>query len=163
MPTDALLAETDIEAAISHAYVTAVAAAAGYVTAKQDFDRDGVDLQIRAGGHVRPSLDLQLKATKALPSSLRYPLKVRNYNLLREPCMVPRILVVLELPRERAAWVSVTSEELVLKRCAYWLSLADMPHTDNTETVSLSLIETQRFDVRALRDLMEKARSGAIR
>ena len=48
--SDPLLARTDREEAISRAYVYALAAAAGYVIAEMDFDRDGVDLQVRAGG-----------------------------------------------------------------------------------------------------------------
>jgi hypothetical protein len=58
-----LLASTDCEEALSRAYVAAVAGGAGFVTAVMDFDRDGVDVQIRSGGLMRPSLDIQLKAT----------------------------------------------------------------------------------------------------
>ncbi len=45
-----LMSVTDREEALSRAYVAAVAAGAGYLTASMDFDRDGVDVQIRAGG-----------------------------------------------------------------------------------------------------------------
>jgi hypothetical protein len=90
---DALLTTQDRQEALSRAYVTAVAAAAGYVTAEQDFDRDGVDIQVRAGGQQRPSLDIQLKATTRAngheSDEFRYPLKRRNYDLLIEPTMVP--------------------------------------------------------------------------
>ena len=61
--TDALLVSTDREEALSQVYVQALAAAAGYVTMHGNFDRDGVDLSIRAGGKFRPCLDMQLKAT----------------------------------------------------------------------------------------------------
>jgi hypothetical protein len=43
---DALMAVTDREEAL----IAAVAAGAGYLTATMDFDRYGVDIQIRAGG-----------------------------------------------------------------------------------------------------------------
>lgn len=46
---DALLATTDIEEALSEAYVTAIAARAGYAVAKRNFDRDSVDLTIECG------------------------------------------------------------------------------------------------------------------
>ena len=61
--SDAILAQTDKEEALSRAYAAAIAAGAGYTLAAQDFDRDGVDVQFRAGGTMRPSLDIQLKAT----------------------------------------------------------------------------------------------------
>lgn len=64
--TDNLLTGTDREEALSRAYVQAVAAGAGYVVATMDFDRDGVDVEIKAGGAMRPSIGLQLKATTNL-------------------------------------------------------------------------------------------------
>ena len=56
--TDSLLASTDIEEALSRVYVQAVAARAGYTTADYSQDRDGIDILIRAGGTVRPALDI---------------------------------------------------------------------------------------------------------
>lgn len=164
--TDALLTSTDREEALSRAYVAAVAAGAGYVTAEQDFDRDGVDVQIRAGGSMRPSLDIQLKATinLGIPTidEFRYALKRRNYDLLRGQTMVPRILVVLSLPEEEADWLNVTAEELILRRCAFWANLAGFPETQNAESVTISINKNNRFDVDALRRLMERAKTGAI-
>ena len=94
--SDAILASTDREEALSRAYIAAVAASAGYTLAVQDFDRDGVDVQVRAGGAMRPSLDIQLKATVQLSEGgedeFRYRLRRRNYDLLREQTLVPRIL-----------------------------------------------------------------------
>ena len=76
---------------------------AGYVVATMDFDRDGIDCEIKAGGRMRPSLGIQLKATVDLgevaDGSYRYPLKRRNFDLLRGPTQVPRLLVLLDLPR----------------------------------------------------------------
>ena len=66
---DALLTTPDREEALSRVYARAVAAGAGYVTADCDFDRDGVDLRIHAGGAMRPAIDLQLKATVNLTES----------------------------------------------------------------------------------------------
>lgn len=164
--TDALLTSTDREESLSRAYVAAVAAGAGYVTAEQDFDRDGVDVQIRAGGSMRPSLDVQLKATINLgePANdeYRYALKRRNYDLLRGPAMVPRILIVLSLPAEEINWLSVTPEELVMRRCAFWANLAGFPETQNSESVTISLHKNNRFDVNALKVLMDRARTGGL-
>lgn len=164
--SDALLTATDREEALSRAYVAAVAAGAGYVTAEQDFDRDGVDLQIRAGGSMRPSLDIQLKATinlgKPTNDEFRYPLKRRNYDLLRGQTMVPRILVVLSLPEEKDNWLTVTAEELIMRRCAFWANLAGFPETKNRESVTISIDHGKRFDVDTLKWLMERAKTGAI-
>ena len=104
--TDVLLSTTDREEALSRAYVQTIAAGAGYVVGDMDFDRDGVDITVKAGGGMRPCLDIQLKATINLGSvhagAFRYALKRRNYDLLRIPTQTPRILVLLDLPRDEA-------------------------------------------------------------
>jgi hypothetical protein len=138
--TDSLLTPNDREEALSRVYVCAVAALAGYGTAIPDIDRDGVDIQIRAGAPMRPSLDIQLKATISLGNpvegAFRFPLKRRNYDLLREETMIPRILVVLDLPKDEADWLSVSPEQLILRRCAYWASLTGLVETDNKEPLA---------------------------
>ena len=164
--TDSLLTSNDREEELSRAYVRAVAAGAGYVTADFSLDREGVDIQVRAGGSMRPSLDIQLKATINLgqPTNgeFRYALKCRNYNLLRETTMVPRILVLLDLPDNETCWLTVTPQKLILRRCAYWTSLRGYPEKQNKDKVTISIQEAQRFDIECLKVLMGKARSGAI-
>jgi hypothetical protein len=164
--TDALMAMTDREEALSRAYVAAVAAGAGYITAVMDFDRDGVDMQIRAGGTMRPSLDIQLKATinlgKPKGGAFRFPLKRRNYDLLLAETMIPRILVVMDLPRSEADWLQVTPDHLLMRRCAYWTSLGGLSETANKESVTILIQCSNRFDVESLRSLMEQARRGVI-
>jgi hypothetical protein len=164
--TDALMTSTDREEALSRAYVAAVTAGAGYVTALMDFDRDGVDVEIRAGGSMRPSLDIQLKATinlgELISGVFRFPLKRRNYDLLREETMIPRILVVLDLPANEMDWLNVHPDQLIMRRCAYWASLVGLEETENKESVTVSIEKNNRFDVDALRALMERARTGAF-
>ncbi|MBF0392872.1 MAG: DUF4365 domain-containing protein [Alphaproteobacteria bacterium] len=164
--SDAILAPTDREEALSRAYAAAIAASAGYTLAVQDFDRDGVDIHLRAGGSMRPSLDIQLKATVNLPDGgddeFRYPLRRRNYDLLRGESIVPRILVVLQLPKEESSWINVTSDELAIRRCAYWVSLSGFPESTNADSVTISIKKKNQFNVVALKALMEQARQGAI-
>ncbi|MEO1172438.1 MAG: DUF4365 domain-containing protein [Myxococcota bacterium] len=164
--TDALLSPEDSEEALSEAYVHAIAAGAGYTTSQLNFDRDGVDVRFSAGGNMRPNLDAQLKATIGLGTSrrgaFRFPLKLRNYNLLRVPTQVPRILIVLDLPEQRADWLSVSVESLILRKCAYWVSLAERSETKNSTSVTIDIPTAQVFDIAALKKLMESSRRGAL-
>ena len=164
--SDAILAPADQKEALSRAYVAAVAAGAGYTLAVQDFDRDGVDVQVRAGGAMRPSLDIQLKATVRLVAGedgeFRYPLARRNYDLLREQTLVPRILVVLDLPEGEGQWINVSARKLVMRRCAYWANISGLPETQNTESVTIRIGKEDRFDIESLRGLMEHARGGTM-
>ena len=117
-------------------------------------------------GAMRPSLDIQLKATTRLDQGsadqFRYPLRRRNYDLLRQPTLVPRILVVLDLPSDEERWVSISTRKLVMRRCAYWTDIAGFPETTNTETVTVSISQQNKFDIENLKKLMERARKGAL-
>ena len=165
--TDALMTTADREEALSRIYVHAVATGAGYIASSPSLDRDGVDLQIRAGGAMRPALDLQLKATVNLERNgegyVRYPLKARNYNLLREETQTPRLLVILDLPRDEDRWMTVTVNELALRNRAYWLSLREFEETANTTSVTVKIPERNLFNVENLIALMAQSRGGIVR
>ncbi len=99
-----MLAVPDRKETLSRVYAYAVAARYGYVTASCDPDRDGVGLRIQAVGAMRPALDLQLKTTVDLDEChgghFRFPLKRRNYDLLRLETQTPRLLMVFALPKD---------------------------------------------------------------
>ena len=118
--TDAILSGPDQKEALSLVYARAVAARAGYTTASSDFDRDGVDLRIEAGGAMRPALELQLKATVNLGTPknghMHFALKRRNYDLLTVETQTPRLLMVLDLPVDENQWVTIHPNSLVLKK-----------------------------------------------
>ena len=164
--TDPLLTAPDREEALSRAYAYAVAARAGYVTSIPDPDRDGVDLRIQAGGEMHPALDLQLKATINLGDPhegyFRFPLKRRNYDLLRQPTQTPRLLVVLDLPRDERHWMTITADELILRRRAYWLNLKGVEESDNRSSVTVRIPTGNLFTVESVRALMDRSRGGTI-
>ena len=152
---------------MSKAYAYSVAAMAGYVTAEHDYDRDGIDLIIQAGGDMRPAIGFQLKATVNLgdpvDGDFRFPLKIDNYNKLRIPTQTPRLLVVLDLPREQERWMTITTEELVLRRRAYWVDLKGCEESDNRFSITVRIPSENLFDVDSLKSLMEQSRQGGIR
>ena len=164
--TDALLSSADQMEALSLVYARAVAARTGYVTSVRDLDRDGVDLHIQAGGAMRPAIDLQLKATWNLgepkDGQRSYPLKRRNYDLLRDETQTPRLLVVLDLPKDEEMWMTLTRNELILRRRAYWLNLRGWEETTNLTSVTVHLPIANLFNVGGLQDLMEQSRKGRI-
>lgn len=165
--TDVLLTEGDRKEALSRVYAHAVAARAGYTTAVYDQDRDGVDLRIQAGGEMRPAIELQLKATVHLAASddghFRFPLKRRNYDLLCIETQTPRLLVVLDLPGDERRWMTISEDELVLRRRAYWLNLRGMDETTNATSVTVRIPERNVFDPESLQALMVQSSEGSIR
>src|SRR3974390_3227443 len=151
MASDTLLSTQDRQEALSRAYAMAVAAGAGYVTYVPDYDRDSVDLGISAAGKMRPNLHVQLKATINLRRAgdfFKFNDKKKNYDDLRVLTQVPRIVVVLELPKKETGWLSVSASKLVIKRCAYWASLQRKPELPfGQESVTIEIPAANRFDV----------------
>lgn len=148
---------------LSKAYVMAVASVAGFQTAEPGPDNDGIDWTIAAPGvrgTVRsPKLDIQVKAHGAAPLSedTTFPLKQGNYDLLiGTDWLVPRILVVMiqDAAAEPSDWIDLDDEQLVLRHCAYWVSLADEPPTGNEHTTSVALRRAQRFGPDSLVTIM---------
>lgn len=166
MNGDQLLADTDVEDALSEAYVWAVATHAKYVLAKKNFDRDGVDLTIEGGAELRPKLDCQLKATVNLEQyddeNWKFVCPVKNYNKLIISTQTPRILIVMKLPKEKDDWLRLSDTELIIKNAAYWVSLKGQAETENKNAITISIPKSQRLSVESLRDLMEKSRTGAL-
>lgn len=71
--------------------------------------------------------------------------------------------MVLRLPKDKRQWVSVSDQELVLRRRAYWLSLQqDHEEINGQETVTIHIPTQNVLDVETLQDLMNKSRMGAI-
>lgn len=161
------LTRTIQEEAISRAYVQAVAAGAGFTTASYDFDLDGIDLRVQAGGQMRPALELQLKATINLRGPIddeyRFDLKTENYKRLREPTQTPRLLVVLKLPRDSNEWIEITPHELMLRDRAYWVDLLGAPKTTNKRTIAVGIPKQNLFNIESLQSLMDRSSEGRIR
>ena len=114
---------------------------------------------------MRPKLDLQLKASIALAGSetnFSYPVKLKNYEDLRIATQTPRLLVVLDLPRDADERLTVTADQLILRRAAYWASLHGMGDTKNSTSVTIAIPRANIFDVSALTRLMEQSRTGRI-
>ena len=154
----------------SNAYLHAVAAVAGFATAKPSVDDDSVDWTLSgrrgAGVFTAPKLDVQLKCTHVADltvDQLRYALKVKNYTEIDTRVLVPRILVCVLVPQDLATWTAQTENEMILRRCGYWLSLSGQTPTQNAETQTVNLPRAQVFTPDALTAMMlQISRTGAL-
>ena len=165
--TGTLLTGPDQMEQLSLVYIRALAARAGFVTSKPELDRASVDLQVQDGGPNRPAINLQVKATTNLGEPrnghLSFRLSIKNYNDLREHTQTPRLLVVFEMPANQSKWMTVTSDELILRRRAYWLSLQGRDNKPiPQQAIMVRIPAANVFDVAALKRLMEESRLGKI-
>ncbi len=163
-----MLTRNHRQEAISRAYVQAVAARCGLGCSLHDFDY-GIDLTLndirRRGRRYMASgfkLDIQAKSTTGsarTDTEVLYDMEVKSYDDLRSPQLgCPRILVLLVLPEDEAQWTGQTEEHLLLRHCAYWLSLRDQGPSRNQRTVRVAIPRTNVFSVEALHELMGRVR-----
>jgi hypothetical protein len=128
----------------SKAFVLAVAALAGCSAAEPQPDVDSIDwtLSCRLAPR-RPKPDLQVKSTvndAGSPDAIHYPLNRKNDDdLILSNLLTQRLLVLLVVPALPEAWLTVSPEQLVLRRCAYWHSLAGLPPSENETSVTVQV------------------------
>lgn len=151
----------------SKAFILATASMAGCSVAEPKPDDDSIDwtLSCRLAPR-RPKLDLQVKSTidgTGTEAAIHYPLKRKNYDELALcSLLAPRLLVVVIVPPEPLEWVTTSPEALVLRHCAYWVSLRGLPPTDNESSVTVQVPRANLFDVAALIGLMRTINEGGV-
>jgi hypothetical protein len=155
---------------LAWAYVEAVVASCGFSMTPRATDY-GIDLSVnviktRGTRHVEAGrqLDIQLKSTTLArigDAAVTHDLEVKAYEDLRDPeAEILRILVLLVLPQDEAEWVTTSEEALVLRRCAYWLSLRGEPPATTKKTTRLMIPRSSLFSVQGLQAIMERLRKG---
>ena len=109
-----------------------------------------------------PQVDLQLKSTTRAEvhgTEVGYDLDVRAYHWLRQHQVYrPRVLVLMVLPEDEVQWLSQSLEELVLRRCAYWMTLRGAEPTTNQRTIRIKLPRANVFSSAAVRQLLDAAK-----
>lgn len=157
---------------ISKAYVHAVAAACGYTVGSWSQDAQCIDVTLAAPGAVGlgtledPQVNLQLKCTSS-PNAIKadhiaWQLEKARYDRLRARAQVPKLLVVLELHQDESQWFEHTVEHLLIRRCAYWLTMTGMPAIEDQESKTVHVPKTQVFSPTGLKVIMEKASKGEL-
>ncbi len=155
----------------SLAYSHAVATVAGLALCDPRVDDDSIDVMFaqRGGsGTIRsPRLEAQLKCTKhgVTPGkNLSFDLKLKNYNDLRDAnVVVPRILVVMTVPGDDPAqWLTHSVTDLIMRHCAWWVSLRGLPPSTNATTVAVSIPQAQLFSPQQLLSIFDRLSSGGL-
>jgi len=156
---------------VSKAYLHAIAAVCGYSVGSWTQDHGGIDATVGApstvgSGHLsRPKVDIQLKASarKDLerPDYISWQLDIAHYDSLRAPAATPHILVVLLLPEDIGQAVEHTVQQLMIRRCAYWVKMTGMAAaTDKSKSVRIPKLNV--FSPDALRDILTKISQGGF-
>ncbi len=146
----------------SIAFVQAISSVAGYGIEEVNIDIDSIDLTIRQYVYdgiypVCDSLRCQIKSTyahKPKNNIISYPLPIKNYNDLRQPNLIPRILIVVYTPKDTENWLYNGKGCLSLYHAAYWFNIYGMPPSENTGNVTIHIPTKQQFTVNELQRMM---------
>ena len=132
---------------ISISYLHALCAMKGISFEPQTHDDDSIDIMLKKvfcradNSKYNAQISVQLKSTssdyKEQAENYSYSLKKKNYDDLRMPATVKPYLFLLILPEDDSDWVTHSIEELVIKKCMFWLDLKDLPDNDNTSSVTV--------------------------
>ena len=163
-----VLGDNDIKAELSYAYLHAVAARAGFACeyGGRHADGLGIDARIDVKERLRPpeefpltrfTVHIQLKATATtcplIENRYSYSLTLEHYDKLREEQSPPIFLVLFLMPNDPAEWLSASEEQLITKRCAYWVSLAGAADSGNRTEQTIYVPKINVVDVDGLRAL----------
>lgn len=153
-----------------YACVSALAAHAGLNRGDFRVDNDSVDVTFKglgyhgAGRRRNPMIEFQLKCTSqdlVSGGMIKFPLPRKNYDDLRgDDVVVPKYLVVMLVPQDRAEWIAVHPNLLHLPNSCYWLSLRHFPTTTNPTKVIVDVPLAQRLTTDTLRAMMVAASYG---
>lgn len=165
VPGDCLgMARTARQECFGDAFLLAVAGAAGCAVSLRRPDDDSIDWTLSCRLSRRPKLDVQMKTWTGDDESgeeMRYPLKRKNYNdLILTDVLSPRVLILVTLPRDISDWIVLSPQQLILRRCGYWVSLAGQPTSDNDTSVTVSVPRVNVLTIEALQGLMQRINDG---
>ena len=154
--------------AFSRAYIHAVVAVAGCWIAAPQPDNDKIDWmvgsRVRGTKFTKPNIAIQAKCLlgeSAEGDDTAYVLDIDTYDNLRDNFVSsPRILVVVRVPRDFPNWLLQEESQLVLRHCAYWLSLKGLPDVPNSATRTVHLPRANVFSPLSLQAMMVRASNG---
>ncbi|MCC8964554.1 DUF4365 domain-containing protein [Bradyrhizobium sp. Pear76] len=154
--------------AFSGAYISAICAAAGCGVDAVALDNDKVDYLVRSRvqGKVlnKPQIDIQAKCRMsgmAATDPISYTLDLETYDALRDvKVCIPRILVLVLVPDDVQEWIMQSEHALMLRHCAYWVSLKAMPPSANAATQTIHIPRKNFFGAQALQTMMTKIADG---
>ncbi len=168
-----MMTQANIKEAISIRYMQLIAAFNGYSTSATHPDY-GTDLDIKEivfrqenahGRYFESGRELKVQIKAASEStlvlsedSISYDLAAVTYNdlITRKSSRTPLILVIFVLPDDSSQWVTVSDQELICKKCAYWYVPSEGSElTPNLNTKRISISKQNLISTETLGQLFE--------
>lgn len=153
---------------LSLAYVQAVVANAGAQLLEPTGHEYGIDAYIQGvrrlpNGKFHPTgfmVMAQIKST--ITSTIRedvivYDMEAEAYNKIATmEGPTDCVLILCCLPRDSAEWLVANEDQLILKRCCYWMRIPKAP-TTKSDSKRVFIPRTQTLTAEAVRRLLSEA------
>ncbi|MDD3858588.1 MAG: DUF4365 domain-containing protein [Bacteroidales bacterium] len=167
-----MMTEENIKEALGLRFIEAIASKLGYKT-NSVYPDHGTDLSIievdyrEENGHRRyfdtgRELKIQVKSTTVNSivwddSVLKYDLEAKTYNDLiqRKNNQHPLLLVLFILPENNVEWLSLSAEELVIRKQAFWYFPDSTTLTSNIGSQRITLPRENIFSLETIDNLFE--------
>jgi hypothetical protein len=112
----------------------------------------------------KPQIDIQAKCQMsgmAASDPISYSLDLETYDALRDvKVCIPRILVLVLVPDDVQEWITQSEHTLMLRHCAYWVSLKAMQPSTNSATQTIHIPRKNLFGPQVLQTMMSKIADG---
>ena len=151
---------------ISLSYLNAICAFVGIGVTVNKHDDDGIDvflqkiISLQSGGKLNTNITAQLKSTSQqlveTDEIIKYQLKVKNYNDLCRKSTSQQLLFVLVLPNKEAEWIKHNVDELVIKKCMYWVDLSNNTESTNVDNITIELSKKNYVSSETLIQIFKK-------
>lgn len=163
-----------IKEELSITYLHAICTKEGIDFELPRHDEDSTDAIIKRkvtltnGSEYESLIRVQLKATSSRSqysedeTTIRYKLKIKNYNDLCRNSTTPIILALLILPENQEEWIQWTEETLLLKGRMYWASFRGEAASNNVSSINVTIDKNQVVNPDALLALLQRTAEDMV-
>ena len=161
-----------IQSNLSFSYLHAVVSRVGgsCESTGRTADNMGIDVTLMFQGQFSPRpvyqtipIIGQLKSTRQplhiVNGKISYSLCSKQYRKYTQSSTTEFLLFLFALPENPESWLQLTPQELILRKCCYWTSLAGAPPAIE-ESITIHIPEKNLFNVEQLRQILEMLSKG---
>ncbi|MDR2117151.1 MAG: DUF4365 domain-containing protein [Planctomycetaceae bacterium] len=153
-----------IQSNLSFSYLHAVVSRAGGICEQTNRDADnmGIDARLTFSGKKKIKIidiNVQLKSIRQKPiivdNKIHYSLTAKQFDKYTQKSTTPFLFILFHVPDNPKDWLSLSENELILKKCSYWTSLTGAPPCEGNST-TIFIPTKNLFSVEQLQTLINK-------
>ncbi|MDR1923796.1 MAG: DUF4365 domain-containing protein [Planctomycetaceae bacterium] len=162
-----------IQENLSFSYLHAVSSRAGgsCIEVGRNSDNNGVDAHLKFFGKfsdkknslTQIDINVQLKSKRhkliIADNKISFPLSVEQYNKYIRKSTTPFLFVLFHVSDDVQQWLTLSTDELILRKCAYWTGLYGASARSGQKT-TLHIPKKNILSVEQLKNIVRKISEG---